>query len=133
MDIQSLGAWGEFLGGISGILAAIGVISTLLYLARQIQQNTKSVQSTNYGNHINSIAAIHQTHMEAVEILPEYLLGKAQEWDYESVDYLKFHGHATLGGHKLPLKHHPAKELPQSRTVAGTRRSRSRCCKGSRY
>ena len=36
MEIQTLWAWAEFLGGISGLVAAIGVIATLLYLARQI-------------------------------------------------------------------------------------------------
>jgi hypothetical protein len=44
MEIDALGAWGEFIGGISGLLAAVGVIATLLYLARQVQQNTNSVE-----------------------------------------------------------------------------------------
>ena len=46
MDIQELGAWGEFLGGIGGLVAALGVIATLIYLARQIFQNTKMVESS---------------------------------------------------------------------------------------
>ncbi len=45
MDIHQLGAWGEFLGGIGGLIAALGVIATLIYLARQIQQNTNLVRS----------------------------------------------------------------------------------------
>ena len=40
MDVQMLGAWGEFLGGIAGVVAAVGVIISLLYLGRQVQQST---------------------------------------------------------------------------------------------
>ncbi len=32
MDIQIIGAWGELLGGIGGLVAAFGIIATLLYL-----------------------------------------------------------------------------------------------------
>ncbi len=60
MDIQVLGAWGEFIGGVSGILAAVGVIVTLLYLARQVQDNTKSVQSTAYEIFINTNATVRE-------------------------------------------------------------------------
>ena len=45
MDIHTMGAWGELLGGISGTVAAFGVILTLLYLARQIHQNTDHVRA----------------------------------------------------------------------------------------
>jgi hypothetical protein len=45
MDIQTIGAWGEILGGVSGTVAAFGVILTLLYLARQIHQNTDHVRA----------------------------------------------------------------------------------------
>ena len=59
MDIEVLGAWGELVGGVGGLIAALGVIVTLIYLARQIQQNTKSVQSTNYATWISSVSAVH--------------------------------------------------------------------------
>ena len=45
MDIQFIGAWGEFLGCIAGVVAAIGVVLTLLYLARQSHQNTDQMRS----------------------------------------------------------------------------------------
>jgi hypothetical protein len=95
MDIQALGAWGELLGGIGGVVAAIGVIATLLYLARQVQQNTRSVQSSAYAAFMSGNAAVHETHMRAAEILPLYFYGGTDEWDFESPDYMKFHGHAT--------------------------------------
>jgi len=44
MPIAELGAWGEFLGGIAGIVAAIGVMGTLVYLAVQVKANTAHVE-----------------------------------------------------------------------------------------
>lgn len=41
-----MGAWGELLGGISGLVAAVGVILTLLYLATQLRQNTEAVRTS---------------------------------------------------------------------------------------
>ena len=54
MDIQTVGAWGEFLGGIGGLVAAIGVIATLVYLAAQIRHNTRAVQSSSWQAAISS-------------------------------------------------------------------------------
>lgn len=45
MDIQTMGAWGELLGGISGTVAALAVILSLLYLVRQIKQNTDQTRA----------------------------------------------------------------------------------------
>ena len=39
MEIGTIAAWGEFIGGIAGVFAAIGVIATLIYLGRQISQS----------------------------------------------------------------------------------------------
>ena len=71
MDMQVLGAWGEFLGGIGGMVAAIGVIATLLYLARQIHQNTKSVQSSNFGTWIDATNALHPLLMQITDFHEE--------------------------------------------------------------
>lgn len=94
MDIQVIAAWGELAGGISGVVAAIGVIATLLYLARQVRDNTKSVQSTAYGVFISSNAAVHESQMSAVKALTTYLTGTPTQWglDSESEDYMRFHG-----------------------------------------
>jgi hypothetical protein len=42
MDITSLAAWGEFIGGIA-------VVVSLVYLAVQIRVNTKTVRASNLG------------------------------------------------------------------------------------
>ena len=95
MNIQDLGAWGELLGGIGGVIAALGVIVTLLYLARQVRENARYVQSTAYAAVMTGNVGVHETHMEAVDVLPDYFSGRADAWNFDSVDYLKFHGHAT--------------------------------------
>ena len=40
-------------------------------------------------------AAVHETHMQAADVLPDYFADRAEHWDFDSVDYMKFHGHAT--------------------------------------
>ena len=42
MDITTLAAWGEFIGGIA-------VVVSLVYLASQIRMNTKTVRASNLG------------------------------------------------------------------------------------
>jgi hypothetical protein len=96
MDIQTVSAWGELLGGIGGLVAGLGVIITLIYLARQIQQNTRSMQSTAYAACMQANAAVHTSHMAAADVLPDYLHNRGESWGLDtSVDYMKFHGHAT--------------------------------------
>ena len=95
MAIETVGAWGELLGGIAGVIAAVGVMFTLLYLARQIHQNTKSVQSSAYAACMQGNAAVHESHMAAVDVFPEYFFDRAAGWDLDSIEYGKFHGHAT--------------------------------------
>jgi len=39
MELELIGAWGELVGGIAGVVAAIGVMATLFYLARQVSES----------------------------------------------------------------------------------------------
>ena len=41
LDITTLAAWGEFIGGIA-------VVVSLIYLAGQIRSNTKTVRASNF-------------------------------------------------------------------------------------
>ena len=45
MEIQELAAWGEFLGGVSGVVGSIAVVATLVYLAIQTKLNTEAVKA----------------------------------------------------------------------------------------
>ena len=108
MDIQVLGAWGEFLGGVSGLIAAIAVVGSLIFVGLQLRQNTKSLQSACFSTHVASVANIHASHMQAVDVLPRYIHDPTVEFDLESVDYLKFHGHATqvFAGYEVTFLFH---------------------------
>ena len=46
MDIQLLGAWGEFIGGISGFVSAVAVIASLIFVGLQIRQHSAAVRSS---------------------------------------------------------------------------------------
>lgn len=41
MDIQTLGAWGEFIGGIGGLIAAVAVIASLVFVGMQIRASVR--------------------------------------------------------------------------------------------
>ena len=90
MDIEALGAWGEFLGGISGVIAALGVIATLIYLARQIHQNTKSVQSANLGTYLDSQHYGIESHMQVVDIFDDAVM---QRRDLDATETWRMHVH----------------------------------------
>ena len=40
MDIQALGAWGELIGGVSGLVAALAVVGSLVFVGLQIKHST---------------------------------------------------------------------------------------------
>jgi len=90
MDIELMGAWGEFLGGIGGLVAAIGVIVTLLYLARQIQQNTKSVQSANFSTYLDSQHYTIESHMQIADIFED---AARQRRDLDATESWRMHVH----------------------------------------
>ena len=71
MEIEAMAAWGELVGGVAGVFAALGVMATLLYLARQIQQNTRSVQSANLATWMDSQHYTIQSHMQVVDVFDD--------------------------------------------------------------
>lgn len=50
MDIQTLGAWGEFIGGIGGIIAAIAVIASLVFVGMQIRASVRQSGVDSYNS-----------------------------------------------------------------------------------
>ena len=46
MDIELLAAWGEFIGGISGVVSALAMIASLVFVGLQIRQHTLAVRSS---------------------------------------------------------------------------------------
>ena len=46
MDIEILAAWGEFIGGISGVVSALAMIASLVFVGLQVRQHTRAVRSS---------------------------------------------------------------------------------------
>jgi hypothetical protein len=45
MEIQTVGAWGELVGGVASLIAALGVIGSLIYLGLQVKQSNQVARS----------------------------------------------------------------------------------------
>jgi hypothetical protein len=67
----------EALGAIANLLAAIGVIATLIYLSIQIRQNTKAVRSSSIQNLVQSFSTTAQAAVENEFIIPLLLKANA--------------------------------------------------------
>lgn len=48
MDIQTLAAWGEFLGGIGGLVAAAAVVGSLIFVGLQLQTSARQSSVDSY-------------------------------------------------------------------------------------
>jgi hypothetical protein len=48
VDIQTLGALGEFVGGIGGMIAALAVIASLVFVGMQIRASVRQAQVDSY-------------------------------------------------------------------------------------
>jgi len=79
LDITTLEAWGEFIGGIA-------VVVSLVYLAVQIRSNTKTVRASNYSdiaaasNEVNTACSgkFAAVHPEGVALVPRWPPGSAR-------------------------------------------------------
>jgi hypothetical protein len=67
----------EALGAIANLLAAVGVIATLIYLSIQIRQNTKAVRSSSIQNLVQSFSTTAQAAVENEYIVPLLLKANA--------------------------------------------------------
>ena len=67
----------EAVGAIANLLAALGVIATLIYLAIQIRQNTKAVRSSSIQNLVQSLSTTAQAAVENTHIIPLLLKANA--------------------------------------------------------
>lgn len=68
MDIHSLAAWGEFIGGIGGLIAAFAIIASLVFVGMQIRASVRQARVDSYStvtslwtNFTNAIAATDET------------------------------------------------------------------------
>ena len=68
MDLQTLAALGEFIGGIGGIIAAIAVVASLVFVGIQLKASVKQASVDSYStitslwtNFTNAVAANDET------------------------------------------------------------------------
>jgi hypothetical protein len=50
MDIQTLGSWGEFLGGIGALVAALGVVGSLIFVGFQLRAAARQSSADSYAS-----------------------------------------------------------------------------------
>lgn len=81
----------EALGAIANLLAAIGVVATLIYLSIQIRQNTKAVRSSSIQNLVQSFSATAQAAVENEQIIPLLLKGNAGADALTEVERARLH------------------------------------------
>src|SRR5437763_14278179 len=60
----------EAIGAVANLLAALGVITTLMYLAMQIRQNTKAVRSSSIERLVHNLSATAQAEVENENMIP---------------------------------------------------------------
>jgi len=68
MDLESLAAWGEFIGGIGGMIAAIAVVASLIFVGIQIKASVRQASVDSYStitslwaDFTNTVAASDET------------------------------------------------------------------------
>lgn len=64
MTLETLAAWGEFVGGIGGLVAAIAVVASLIFVGMQIKASVRQASVDSYStitslwtNFTNAVAA----------------------------------------------------------------------------
>ena len=48
MSLETLAAWGEFIGGIGGLIAAIAVVASLIFVGVQIRSSVRQANVDSY-------------------------------------------------------------------------------------
>jgi hypothetical protein len=81
----------EALGAIANLVAAIGVIATLIYLSVQIRQNTKAVRSSSIQNLVQSFSTTAQAAIENEDIIPLLLKGNTGADALTEVERARLH------------------------------------------
>ena len=80
----------DAVGAVGEIVGALAVFITLVYLARQIQQNTRAVNSAALDSTINTISIARQSIYENDDVARVYLKGTASPDELDDLERLKF-------------------------------------------
>jgi hypothetical protein len=82
LDITTLAAWGEFIGGIA-------VVVSLIYLASQIRMNTRTVRAASFGDVLN-VSSQFGTMVADPEMASLYLRGLDDSTGLSAEDQVRF-------------------------------------------
>ena len=83
MDITTLAAWGEFLGGIA-------VVSSLIYLASQIRQNSRLLRASTTAASSQVEVAVNTLMAEQPEVARSFVEGLVDRESLSTDDRLRF-------------------------------------------
>jgi len=81
----------DVLGAIAELLAAVGVIISLLYLATQIRQNTQSVRANTYQDFTRESAEISRWALADRQMLDEFLPILGGQETFDPVRHTRLH------------------------------------------
>jgi len=81
----------EAIGAVANLLAALGVIATLIYLAMQIRQNTKAVRSSSIESLVHNLSATAQAAVENEYMVPLMLKANAGPETLTEVERVRMH------------------------------------------
>jgi len=81
----------DALGAVAELLAAVGVIVSLLYLATQIRQNTQSVRANTYQEFTRESAEISRLMLSNPEMIDEFLPVLSGERPFDPQRDVRFH------------------------------------------
>ena len=80
----------DAVGAVGEIVGALAVFITLVYLARQIRQNTRAVNSAALDSTINTISIVRQSIYENDDVARVYLKGSASPDELDDLERVKF-------------------------------------------
>jgi hypothetical protein len=83
LDISTLAAWGEFIGGIA-------VVVSLVYLASQIRQNSKSLKASTASVAQQALLEVSSLLSQDLELARIYLGGLADRAALSEQDRMRF-------------------------------------------
>jgi hypothetical protein len=83
VTLQDLANFGEFIG-------AVGVVVSLLYLAREIRQNTKAVWLSAYDRYGAAGAVVRRSIIENADVARIYSVGLAEPGELDELERVRF-------------------------------------------
>jgi hypothetical protein len=95
----------DALGAVAEMLAAVGVIVSLLYLASQVRENTDSIRFSRYDSFIHAIADARKMIIENEEVASIWERGLREPSELNSVETARLRAMLYSGTHAMETLH----------------------------